>query len=183
MILTGPEIERQRRRGALTIEPFSADQLNPVSWNYRLGDTLRVHRSPVLDTRAAHGHGLSEFEIPSQGYVLKPGRAYLGTTVEVIGSDEFVPWLIGRSSLGRLGMFLQFSAALGNRGSCHRWTLEIKVVQPLCVYPGMTVGQVMFVATQGAAHSYTGYFGHISQALPPLPGRLSGTSQLERSAT
>ncbi|MCX5103671.1 deoxycytidine deaminase [Streptomyces sp. NBC_00439] len=183
MILTGPEIERQRRRGALTITPFAPELLNPVSVNYRLGDTLRVHRSVVLDTRATSGHSLSEFVIPPEGVELQPGRTYLGTTAEEIGSDEFVPWLIGRSSLGRLGMFLQFSAALGHQGSRHRWTLEIKVVQPLRVYAGMTVGQVMFVATQGAACSYTGFFGHISQALTPLPGRLSDTTMRERSTT
>ncbi|WP_326681619.1 dCTP deaminase [Streptomyces sp. NBC_01237] len=180
MILSGPEIMRQRAANALTIEPFDERQLNPVSYNYRLGGTLRVHRSQVLDTRAQHG--LSEFEIPPDGVVLRPGRIYLGTTAEVIGSDEFVPWLIGRSSVGRLGMFLQFSAALGNRGSCHRWTLEIKVVQPLRVYTGMTVGQVMFMTARGAPHAYTGFFGHISQALPPAAGRLAGPSPLEGSA-
>ncbi|MFF2922520.1 hypothetical protein ACFVTP_08960 [Streptomyces celluloflavus] len=55
------------------------------------------------------------------GLVLWPGRVYLGTTAEVIGSDVLVPSLIGRSSLGRLWVFLHFSADLGQVLSCSWW--------------------------------------------------------------
>jgi dCTP deaminase len=171
VILTGPEIARQRDRGTLTIEPFIPVQLNPVSYNYRLGGVLRTHRAAVIDTHAAHE--LEEFAIPDKGAVLQPGRVYLGTTVEEIGSNWFVPSLIGRSSLGRLGMFLQFSADLGNVGSCHHWTLEIKVVQPTRVYAGMVAGQVTFWATVGARRAYTGHFGRIDEATLPPDGLLA----------
>ncbi|MFF4409524.1 deoxycytidine deaminase [Streptomyces sp. NPDC001404] len=165
MILTGPEIVRQRHRGALTIEPFTSDQLNPVSYNYRLGGTLRTHRAAVKDTHAEHE--LAEFSIPDDGVVLQPRRVYLGTTLEEIGSVHYVPSLIGRSSLGRLGMFLQFSADLGNLGACHRWTLEIKVAQPLRIYAGMITGQVTFWRTVGALRPYTGHFGVLNEATVP----------------
>lgn len=171
MILTGNEIVRQRGLGALTIEPFDREQVNPNSYNYRLGSTLRTHRAEVIDTRVAQE--LEEFAIPDEGSVLEPGRVYLGTTAEEIGSDEFVPSLIGRSSLGRLGMFLQFSADLGNLGACHRWTLEIKVVQPVRVYPHMIVGQVSFWAAAGARPGYSGHFGRLDEATTPPPGLLA----------
>ncbi|MGW0730874.1 dCTP deaminase domain-containing protein, partial [Streptomyces mirabilis] len=90
-----------------------------------------------------------------------------------IGSTVFVPSLIGRSSLGRLGVFLQYSADLGNVGSCHRWTLEIKVVQPTRVYAGMTAGQVTFWSTVGAELAYAGRFGRINEATLPPPGLLA----------
>ncbi|MFI9587785.1 dCTP deaminase domain-containing protein [Streptomyces sp. NPDC052236] len=174
MMLTGTAITLQRERGALTIEPFTAAQLNPVSYNYRLGPVLKTHRAAVIDT---HGvHELDEFAIPAGGAVLQPGRVYLGTTVEEIGSTRFVPSLIGRSSLGRLGMFLQYSADLGNVGACHRWTLEIKVVQPTRVYADMVVGQVTFWTTAGAARAYEGHFGRINEATLPPPGLLASTS-------
>lgn len=163
MILTGREIVRQRALGALTIEPFCQEQLNPVSYNYRLGRALRTHRAALMDTHREHG--LEEFAIPSEGVVLEPGRVYLGTTVEEIGSTVFVPSLIGRSSLGRLGIFLQYSADLGNLGACHRWTLEIKVVQPTRVYAGMVAGQVTFWSAVGAASAYAGCFGHVDEAI------------------
>ncbi|MEU5425814.1 deoxycytidine deaminase [Streptomyces olivoreticuli] len=173
MILTGREIVRQRDRGALTIDPFSPAQLNPVSYNYRLGSTVRVHRAEVTDTHA--DHELEDIVIPSEGLVLEPGRVYLGTTVEEIGSAVFVPSLIGRSSLGRLGVFLQFSADLGNVGACHRWTLEIKVVQPTRLYAGMVAGQVTFWSADGAPHAYAGHFGRISEAVVPPAGLLAAT--------
>ncbi|MFJ2397394.1 dCTP deaminase domain-containing protein [Streptomyces sp. NPDC087843] len=171
MILTGAEIVRQRERDALTIEPFDVSQLNPVSYNYRLGPVLRTHRAAVVDT---HGeHELEEYAIPDDGVILRPGRVYLGTTVEEIGSTRFVPSLIGRSSLGRLGVFLQYSADLGNLGACHRWTLEIKVVQPTRVYAGMVVGQVTFWAAAGAGLAYAGCFGRLNEATLPPPGLLA----------
>ncbi|MGW2984147.1 dCTP deaminase [Streptomyces goshikiensis] len=180
VILTGPEIVRQRELGALTIEPFDPRQLNPVSYNYRLGPVLRTHRAGETDT---HGvHELDEVPIPDGGLVLHPGRVYLGTTVETIGSDSFVPSLIGRSSLGRLGLFLQFSADLGQLGACHRWTLEIEAVEKIRVYPGMLAGQVSFWAATEGRHPYTGRFGRIDEATVPPPGLLAplATSPLLR---
>ncbi|WP_331750941.1 deoxycytidine deaminase (plasmid) [Streptomyces globisporus] len=162
MILTGSEILRQMACGGAVISPAAPGQENPVSFNYHLAPVLRVHTGDVIGTRAVNE--LEELTIPEEGIVLQPGRIYLGTTVERIGSAEHVPSLIGRSSLGRLGMFLQFNADLGNLGAQHQWTLEIKVVQPLRVYAGMAVGQVTFWTTRGARQDYRGRFGVIDEA-------------------
>ncbi|MFD8261356.1 deoxycytidine deaminase [Streptomyces griseoluteus] len=173
MILTGPEIVRQRGQGALTIEPFDAGQINPQSYNYRLGPTLLVHRRQVADTRG--DHDLEEITIPEDGMVLWPRTVYLGTTVETLGSSEYAMRLIGRSSLGRLGLFLQYSADLGHRGSSHRWTLELEATQPIRVYAGMTIGQVQFWETVGPPLPYRGTFGHRSVASVPPPGLLAAS--------
>ncbi|MGA5284891.1 dCTP deaminase [Streptomyces griseoincarnatus] len=171
MILTGDEILRQRELGRIQIEPFDADMANPNSFNYRLGAMLRVHTSKVID--ALGEQPLEEIKIPEEGLVLEPGRIYLGTTLEKIGGDTFVPHLIGRSSTGRLGLFLQYSAPLGNIGAAHCWTLEIKVVQPLRVYAGMRVGQVTFWRAEGRVDLYDGYFGRHSEARTAPPTHLS----------
>lgn len=165
MILTGSEIARQHAEGRIRIDPFDEAQLNPNSYNYRLGPTLRTHRGEVVD--ALGDHVLDELVIPDQGIVLRPGRVYLGITVEAIGSEHFVPSLIGRSSLGRLGVFLQVSADLGNLGAVHRWTLEIVVVQAIRLYAGMVVGQVSFWTPSGNRRMYDGHFGQFSQAVTP----------------
>ncbi|MFI1204847.1 dCTP deaminase domain-containing protein [Streptomyces sp. NPDC020883] len=174
MILTGAEIARQRRRGAITIEPFDPEHVNPQSYNYCLGPTLRVHRTQRADTHT--GHDLEEFVIPPEGAVLQPHTVYLGTTREVLGSTEHAMRLIGRSSLGRLGLFLQYSADLGHRGSCHKWTLELEATQPIRVYAGMRIGQVTFWNTAGAPLEYVGTFGHRSDASVPPPGLLATAS-------
>ena len=142
MILTGDEIANAQEAGAITIEPFSKRLINPNSYNYRLGEQLLVVEDDIIDPRGTSK--TREIIMPESGYTLQPGVLYLGHTLETIGSDQYVPSLIGRSSLGRLGLFLQITADLGHLGTCHKWTLELTVVQPLIVYSGMRIGQVSF---------------------------------------
>ncbi|MFJ3881556.1 dCTP deaminase domain-containing protein [Streptomyces sp. NPDC090077] len=171
MILTGPEIQRQRALGALTIEPFDPALLNPVSYTYRLGPVLRTHRAGTADT---HGElELDEVKIPDDGFVLMPGRVYLGTTMEEIGSTDFVASLIGRSSIGRLGLFVQYSADLGQLGACHSWTLELKASAPTIVRPGLKIGQVSFSVATSGRMPYTGRFGRINEATVAPPWLLA----------
>ncbi|WP_428510415.1 dCTP deaminase [Roseateles sp.] len=151
MILTGQEIRRQVESGRITIDPFRLDQLNPNSYNYRLGATLLA---PVDRPDDPGCYDYVEHLIPEGGYELAPGKTYLGHTVEVLGSDEFAMSLIGRSSIGRLGLFLQVSANLGHIGSCHAWTLELVAARPIILYPGMRIGQISFWTASGEADLY-----------------------------
>lgn len=147
MILTGSEIEKQVVSGKIKITPFSSNQVNPNSYNYRLNPVLLEVKDFVIDP--LNKTQLKEHTIPEDGFLLVPEKLYLGCTLEEIGSTEYVPSLIGRSSLGRLGLFLQITADLGQVGTCHAWTLELKVVQPFVVYPKMIVGQVSFWKIDG----------------------------------
>jgi dCTP deaminase len=149
VILTGTAIEEENTRGAINITPFDPDLLNPNSYNYRLGEELLVMEAGELDIHSQPT--TRRIIIPEEGYVLQPNTIYLGHTYESIGSTEYVPSLIGRSSLGRLGLFLQITADLGHIGTGHKWTLELKVVQPLRVYPGMRIGQVSFWQAEGVS--------------------------------
>ncbi|KAA9150341.1 deoxycytidine deaminase [Amycolatopsis acidicola] len=164
MILTGPEIAESVRRGEIVIEPFCPEQLNPNSYNYLLGREIQVAEAETLDARRPVSW--REQEIPDEGFVLSPGRVYLANTAEVIGSRSRVTTLIGRSSLGRLGLFTQVTADLGHHGAIHRWTLELTVVQPLRVYAGMRLGQVSFWRSSG---DVTGYDGPYGLAMAPMP--------------
>lgn len=112
MILTGPEITAAARDGRLTIDPFELEQVNPNSYNVRLGPTLLTYADTVIDS---HRPNLTrEMEIGTDGYVLQPGELYLGHTLEQVGSNSFVPLLFGRSSVGRLGLFVEITAPIGD---------------------------------------------------------------------
>ena len=161
MILTGPAIQRAVRLGRITLEPFDLRNLNPNSYNYHLGETLLVRDSSRKKWRNVR---LSE-----NGYVLRPGRVYLGTTWELIGSARYVTLLLGRSSIGRLGIFLNVTADLGHIGSCLHWTLELNVVQPVRVYPQMKIGQVSFWRTDDV--SLLRYSGRYNGDTRPTPNR------------
>jgi dCTP deaminase len=92
------------------------------------------------------------------GTLLLPRRVYLSSTLETIGSDHYVTSLIGKSSMGRLGLFLQLSADLGHQGEIHKWTLEIRPSIPIIVYPHMLIGQVTFWKVLGVKKASSGYY-------------------------
>lgn len=145
MILTGSEIKKYVENGDIVIEPFNEDQLNPNSYNYRMGEEL---------TFKEDDGNYKTIEIPEEGFVLYPNRVYLGHTFEILGSDKCAMSLIGRSSTGRLGLFLQVSADLGHTGSVHKWTLELVVAKPLKIYPHMITGQISFWLNEGNIDLY-----------------------------
>lgn len=156
MILTGPEIVAAHGDGRLRIEPFAAAQVNPNSYNVCLGDTVSFYTSPVID--AYSDNPTQTLTLPPEGYVLQPNMLYLGHTVEQVGSERYVPLLFGRSSVGRLGLFVEITAPIGDIGFFGQWTLMLSSVHQLRVYPGMKIGQIMFFESQGRVMPYSGKY-------------------------
>ena len=76
--------------------------------------------------------------------------------------------------MGRLGVYLQVAADLGNLGAIHRWTLEIVACQPIRIYAEMIVGQVSFWVPHGERFSYNGYFGKFDKATTPHADQFRG---------
>ena len=156
MILTGPAIKSAAKGGDVFLEPFDESNLNPNSYNYHLADSLLV--------LGLGGKPSRKISLPAEGFILKPGKVYLGATLERIGSDRYVTLLLGRSSVGRLGIFLNVTADLGHIGSCSHWTLELTVVQPVRIYPRMKIGQVSFWLTDdSSSYRYVGRYHRDSQ--------------------
>ncbi|MCX5088317.1 dCTP deaminase [Streptomyces sp. NBC_00365] len=156
MILTGPEISQAHDDGRVRISPFSPEQVNPNSYNVRLGDTLMTYVDEVIDAHAPNP--TTSLRIGPEGYVLQPGQLYLGHTVEQVGSDQYVPLLFGRSSVGRLGLFVEITAPIGDIGFHGQWTLMLSAIRPLRVYPGMKIGQIMFFVSCGEVELYHGKY-------------------------
>jgi dCTP deaminase len=172
MILSGSEIENCISSGDITISPFNRANLNPNSYNYRLAEHIRTSKVICLDAHTPVQW--TDQPVPRDGLKLMPGRLYLGSTMEKIGSSKYVTSLIGRSSLGRLGMFMTTSADLSNLGPPHCWTLEIKVVQPLVVYPHMKIGQVSFWEPIGVIPPYLSPYTQCDDAAPAIFARVGG---------
>jgi dCTP deaminase len=68
----------------------------------------------------------------------------LGRTVERTETHNFVPMIEGRSSVGRLGLFVHVTAGFGDVGFCGYWTLEMFAVQPIRIYPGTQICQIIY---------------------------------------
>lgn len=151
MILSGKEIEKELGK-TIVINPFDRAQLNPNSYNLRLDNTLYVYISALLDMKRKEP--VEELVIPAEGIELRPHMLYLGRTVEYTETHSYVPMLEGRSSVGRLGLFIHVSAGFGDVGFAGRWTLEMYCTQPLRIYPFVEICQIFYHTIQGDFVSY-----------------------------
>jgi dCTP deaminase len=156
VILTGPEIARERDEGRLRLEPFDKEHLQPNSYDLTLGPALAVYTEEILDARHENPHTL--LVIPPDGLVLRPDRIYLGSSVEVLGSNHFVPLIKSRSGAARLGLFLHVTADLIDIGSFGQTTFQLHAVQPVRVYAGDVLAQVTFWCVQGEITLYNGKY-------------------------
>ncbi|MEZ6055395.1 MAG: dCTP deaminase [Planctomycetaceae bacterium] len=151
MILSGNEI-RARLGGDIVIEPFEESQLNPNSYNLRLHNELLVYEEIVLDmSRPAR---FRRYEIPPEGFVLHPNQLYLARTVERTETRNLVPMIEGRSSVGRLGLFVHVTAGFGDAGFCGYWTLEMFAVQPVRIFAGVEIAQMFYHTIEGEITEY-----------------------------
>jgi dCTP deaminase len=141
MILSGIEIKR-RLNNDITIDPFIESRLNPNSYNLTLHRDLLVYDTPLLDMRA--NNPVRSLTIPAEGLVLEPGTLYLGRTNEYTATENLVPMLEGRSSVGRLGLYIHVTAGFGDVGFSGYWTLEISCVQPVRIYADVEICQIYY---------------------------------------
>lgn len=166
MILSGSEIKAQLGRN-IQIEPFSDDQLNPNSYNLRLHDELLIYEEIVLDMKRPSR--FRRISIPPEGLMLQPNQLYLGRTMEYTETRNLVPMLEGRSSIGRLGLFVHVTAGFGDVGFCGYWTLEMFAIQPVRIYAGVQVAQVFYHTVEGAITDYkSGKYQHNRDIQPSL---------------
>jgi dCTP deaminase len=147
MILSDVKIREEMRRGHLVIRPFRPECLGTNSYDVHLGPYLAVYTDGALDSAA--DNRVDEFRIPPEGVVLIPGQLYLGVTEEYTETHGFVPFLEGKSSVGRLGIDIHSTAGKGDEGFCNYWTLEMSVKLPVRVYAGMPVGQLIYFEISG----------------------------------
>jgi dCTP deaminase len=150
--LSGKEIEKQIEDGKISITPFEKRLVNPNSYNLRLHNELLTYTDHVLDMKKPLG--TERTVIPREGLVLSPGKLYLGRTFEHTSTDFFVPMLEGRSSIGRLGLYIHVTAGFGDVGFSGFWTLEIQCVQPVRVYPMVEICQIYYHTIKGDFEKY-----------------------------
>lgn len=152
MILSGLEIKKKLGK-QIIIEPFDERQLNPNSYNLKLHNELLVYKNPSLLDMKTKNEATSII-IPNDGLILEPNRLYLGRTKEYTETDGYIPMLEGRSSIGRLGLFVHITAGFGDVGFCGYWTLEIFCVHPIKIYPDIEICQIYYHSIEGCYEKY-----------------------------
>ncbi|MBX7225399.1 MAG: dCTP deaminase [Chitinophagales bacterium] len=147
MILTDQGILACIKSGSIVIEPFDRACLGTNSYDVHLGKAIATYKDRTLDAKKHNEIEVSE--IGPEGILLQPGTLYLGVTMEYTETHAHVPFLEGKSSVGRLGIDIHATAGKGDVGFCNYWTLEISCIQPVRVYAGMPIGQLIYFAVEG----------------------------------
>lgn len=147
MILSDKKILEAIEKGEIVIDPFDRKNLGTNSYDVHLGKWLAYYKDHILD--AKKHNEVEHFEIPEEGFVLHPNTLYLGVTMEYTETHCAVPFLEGKSSIGRLGIDIHATAGKGDVGFCNTWTLEISCTHPVRVYEGMPIGQLIYFRVDG----------------------------------
>jgi dCTP deaminase len=150
MFLSDVDIKKSIKAGDITLKPFVPSQLQPVSYDIRLGnkfilneDTVTMVIDPVMKRYAKP----RELEVKDGGeFVLHPGISALAVSKEFFGSDKYLIQLGGKSSLARIGLMVHNTAGIINPGHFLCVTFEITNQNniPIVLRPGMEIAQIMF---------------------------------------
>jgi len=152
MILSDKKILASIENGEIVIDPYDRSCLGTNSYDVHLGKYLATYAHFPLD--AKKHNPIEHFEIPEEGFVIEPGTLYLGVTEEYTETHNSVPFLEGKSSVGRLGIDIHATAGKGDVGFCNTWTLEISCTHPVRVYAGMPIGQLIYFSVEGDIENY-----------------------------
>jgi dCTP deaminase len=152
VILSGIDIEKGIEGGDIKITPFEKALINPNSYNLRLHNRLMVYTDEVFDMKKPLN--TREILIPDSGLVLQPSILYLGRTFEHTATDKYVPMIEGRSSVGRLGIFIHITAGFGDVGFNGYWTLEIQCIHPVRIYPMVEICQIYYHTVSDTYETY-----------------------------
>lgn len=136
-----------KRLSETIISPFNESRVQPSSYDLTLGGTILAPRpGSRIDLRTddpADSMDRTDFE----DFVLGPGCAVLGTTVEVVRCPlDLSARIEGKSSLGRLFLAVHITAGVIDAGWNGQITLEIVNHGPweIVLWAGMPIAQVSY---------------------------------------
>ena len=168
MILSDSRILKEIDRGGIILSPFDEKYLNPNSVDLTLNPVCKVyHPNALIDTGinlskeqldelsnfvipnnyldTKSNNNTFEFTIPEEGFILQPNHLYLYSCNERIGvQGNLCAEVMGKSSLGRLGLDIHVCAGFMDSGFIGSLVLEMRTIYPLKIYPNMKICQVKF---------------------------------------
>jgi dCTP deaminase len=160
MILSDKTILKMLEEKSLIIEPIEKEQIQPASVDIRLGNTFCiVEDSPtgIIDLEKE----IKYKTITSDTYILLPNQFVLATTMEYFHlPNDLTAFVEGRSSLGRMGLFIQ-NAGWVDPGFQGEITLELYNANRCAIElrAGRRVGQLVFAKMDDIAlNPYNGKY-------------------------
>lgn len=145
MILSDKTIRALLSSGQLDINPLEDVQIQPASVDIRLGNSFSILETDI-GMPVHMDSAINYRNIKSEKYLLLPGQFVLATTMEYIRlSDNMTAFVEGRSSIGRLGLFIQ-NAGWVDPGFEGEITLELFNASNCAIelHAGRRIGQLVF---------------------------------------
>lgn len=152
MILSDKTIKRMLKERTLIIDPIKEEQIQPASVDIRLGDTFSIVEDSS-DGIITLQNEIKYKTIKTHKYLLLPGQFVLATTLEYFSlPNNLTAFVEGRSSLGRLGLFIQ-NAGWVDPGFEGEITLELFNANRCAIelQSGRRVGQLVFAQMDDTA--------------------------------
>lgn len=160
MILSDKTLFKMLEEKSLIIEPLETEQVQPASVDIRLGNTFSI----VEDSSSGIINLENEIQyktITSDTYILLPNQFVLATTMEYFElPNNLTAFVEGRSSLGRMGLFIQNAGWVdpGFKGeitlelyNANRCAIELKTAR--------RIGQLVFAKMDDVAlNPYNGKY-------------------------
>ncbi len=156
MILSDRKIKELLNKKELVIEPLDEVQIQPSSVDLRLGNEFLIYPEEIeiLDVKNPDlGNQLKKVVADEEGFIIQPKHFILATTREYVKLPDYLTaFAEGRSSLGRLGLFIE-NAGWVDAGFEGNITLEFYNAnsRPLKIYPGMRICQLVFARMETPA--------------------------------
>jgi len=160
MILSDKTIIKMLKEESLFIKPLELNQIQPASVDIRLGNTFSVVED-TSDGIITMQNEIKYKTIVTDKYLLLPGQFVLATTLEYFTMpDDLTAFVEGRSSLGRMGLFIQ-NAGWVDPGFEGEITLELFNANRCAIelQSGRRVGQLVFAKMdENALNPYRGKY-------------------------
>lgn len=150
MFLSDVDIKKAVTSGEVVIKPFTRAQLQPASYDIRLGNKFvenDASATHIIDpARKIFAKTTEKIVRDGAEFVLHPGVSVLGLSKEYFGSDHFLAQVSGKSSLARIGLMIHNTAGIINPGHFLHITFEITNQSnvPIILRPGMEIAQITF---------------------------------------
>ena len=160
MILSDKTILKMLDEKSLVINPVTKEQIQPASVDIRLGNTFTVVDDTPSNIITLESQ-ISYKTITTDTYLIMPGEFVLATTMEYFElPDNLTAFVEGRSSLGRMGLFIQ-NAGWVDPGFKGEITLELYNANRCAIElkAGRRVGQLVFAEMDAPAiNPYNGKY-------------------------